>query len=109
MSQTIQEIQLNFAGPIKSKPRGDVYILVAVDRFSKWLTAQICKNTDTRTVLKFFNEILLRQCVPITIAVLKETKSRNSVMEKVQNAIDVHRIYTPVRAKLKEQDGQLSQ
>ena len=37
-----QEIQLDFAGPIKSKSRGDVYILVAVDRFSKWPTAQVC-------------------------------------------------------------------
>ena len=39
-------------GPIKSKTRGDVYILVANDRFSKWPTALIYKNTDTRTVMK---------------------------------------------------------
>ena len=44
LSEPNQEIQLDFAGPIKSKTRGDVYILVAVDRFSKWLTAQICKK-----------------------------------------------------------------
>ena len=43
-----QEIQLDFAGPIKSKSRGDVSILVAIDRFSKWPTAQICENTDSR-------------------------------------------------------------
>ena len=43
LSEPNQEIQLDFAGPIKSKTRGDVYILVAVDRFSKWPTAQICK------------------------------------------------------------------
>ena len=51
-----QEFQLDFAGPIKSKTRGDVYILVAIDRFSKWPTAQVCKNTDTRTVLKFWTK-----------------------------------------------------
>ena len=56
LSEPNQEIQLDFAGPIKSKTRGDVYILVAVDRFSKWPTAKICKNTDTRTVLKFLTE-----------------------------------------------------
>ena len=49
---------MDFAGPIKSKTRGDVFILVAVDRFSKWPTAQICKNTDSRTVLK----ILTKYC-----------------------------------------------
>ena len=56
LSEPNQEIQLDFAGPIKSKTRGNVYILVAVDRFSKWPTAQICKNTDSRTVLKFLTK-----------------------------------------------------
>ena len=44
LTEPNQEIQLDFPGPIKSKTRGDVYILVAVDRFSKWPTAQICKT-----------------------------------------------------------------
>ena len=56
MFQPNQEIQLDFAGLIKSKTRSDVYILVAVDRFSKWPTAQICKNTDSRTVSKLFTK-----------------------------------------------------
>ena len=43
---------MDFTGLIKSTKRVDVYILVAIDRFSKWPTAQVCKNTDTRTVLK---------------------------------------------------------
>ena len=53
-----QEITLDFAGPIKSKSSGHVYILVAIDRFSKWPTAQICKHTDSRTVIKF----LIKYC-----------------------------------------------
>ena len=53
LTEAGQEIQLDFGGPIKSKSRGDIYILVAIDRFSKWPTAQICKNTDTWTVIKF--------------------------------------------------------
>ena len=51
-----QEIQLDFAGPIKSKTRRDVsffQFLVAVDRFSKWPTAQLCEYTDSRTVMNF--------------------------------------------------------
>ena len=35
LSEPNQKIQLDFAGPMKSKTRGDVYILVALDRFSK--------------------------------------------------------------------------
>ena len=51
---------MEFAGPIKSETRVDVYILVAIDRFSKCPTAQICKNTDSRTVIKKF---LTKYCV----------------------------------------------
>ena len=58
LTEPNQEVQLDFAGPIKSKTRGDVYILVAIDRFSKWPTAQVCKNTDTRTVLKFLTKYI---------------------------------------------------
>ena len=62
-----QEIQLDFAGPIKSKTHGDVYILVAVDRLSKWPTAQICENTDTRTVIKFLTTICSDNGTPRTL------------------------------------------
>ena len=60
LSEPNQEIQLDFPGPIKLKTRGDVYILVAVDQFSKWPTAQICKKT-VHDCFKIFNEILFRQ------------------------------------------------
>ena len=56
LTEPNQEIQLDFAGPIRSKTRGDaVYFLVAIDRFSKWPTALVFKNTDTRTVIKIFS------------------------------------------------------
>ena len=62
-----QEIQLDFAGPIKSKSRGDIYIFVVIDRFSKWPTAQICKNTDSRTVIKFLTKYCTDNGTPKTI------------------------------------------
>ena len=54
--EILTEPNLDFAGPLKSKRRGDVNILVAVDRFSKWPTAQVCKNTEFRTVLKILTK-----------------------------------------------------
>ena len=56
-----QEIHLDFAGPIQSKSRGDIYILVAIDRFSKWPTEQICKKNGLSDPNKIFNKILHRQ------------------------------------------------
>ena len=87
LSEPNQETQLDFAGPIKSKTRGNVYILVAVDRFSKWPAAQICKNTDTQTVLKFstsfFPTTELRVAsAPTTEVVLKVPNLKNFVIER---------------------------
>ena len=61
LTEPNQEIQLDFAGPIKSKTRGVVYILVAIDRFSKWPTAQICKKHQHTDRTKIFNKIFYRQ------------------------------------------------
>ena len=74
LTELNQEIQSEFAGPIESKTRGDVYIIVAVDRFIKWPTAQTCKNTDIRTVIKFLTNYRLTTehrglSAPITAAV----------------------------------------
>ena len=56
LTEPYQETQFDFAGPIKLRIRGDVCISLAIDRFSKWPTAQVCKNTDTRTVIKFLTK-----------------------------------------------------
>ena len=58
---------MDFAGPIKSKSREVIYILVAIDRFSKWPTAKICKNTDSRTVIKFLTKYCTDNGTPKTI------------------------------------------
>ena len=67
VTESNQETQLDFADPIKSKTRGDVYILVALDRFSQWPTAQICKNTDTRTVINILTKLFSDNGTPRSI------------------------------------------
>ena len=49
-----QEIQIDFTGKLHNKRiNGDVQILIAVDRFSKWPTVKICKTAETKEVLNF--------------------------------------------------------
>ena len=66
LTEPNQEIQLKFVGPINSRTRGDVYILVAIDRFRK-STAHNCKNADTRSVLicltKYFADNGSPRCI----------------------------------------------
>ena len=53
-----QEIQINFTGKLhKKRVNGNVQILNAVDRFSKWPTVKICKIAVTKEVTNFLTNI----------------------------------------------------
>ena len=92
LTEPNQEIQLDFAGPIKSKSRGDVYILVAVDRFSKWPTAQVCKSAHTRTVLKLLTEYFTNNGTPQCIRTDNGSCFKSSEFKKFCTDENIKRI-----------------
>ena len=92
LSKPNQETQLEDAGPRKLKTRGDVYNLVAVDRFSKWPTAQICKNTDTRTVLKFLTKNCSDKGIPRSIRTNNRSCLKSNEFKEFCNGENLERI-----------------
>ena len=51
-----QELQIDFTGKLHNKNiHGDVQILIAVDRFSRWPTVKICKTSETKEVIQFLS------------------------------------------------------
>ena len=87
-----QEIQIDFAGPIRSKSRGNVYILVAIDRFSKWPTVQICKNTYSQTVIKFLMKYCADNGTPQTIRTDNGSCSKSKEFKEYCNGENITRI-----------------
>src|SRR3954468_18791921 len=51
----------------KSSPGGHVFLLVAVDKFSKWIEAMPVTNQSGKTSVKFFESIVYRFGVPHSI------------------------------------------
>ena len=52
-----QEIQIDFSGKLNNKKlNGDHQFLIAIDRFSKWPTAKICKSSETKEVINFLKQ-----------------------------------------------------
>jgi hypothetical protein len=41
-------------------PEGLTHLLVAVDKFTKWIKAKPIKKLDGSSTIKFFNEIIMR-------------------------------------------------
>ena len=66
--------------------------LVAIDRFTKWPTAQICKSTDTRTVLKFFTKYFADNGTPQCIRTDNGSCFKSNEFEQFCNGENIKRI-----------------
>jgi transposase InsO family protein len=59
---------LDQVGPLpRSSPGGHTYLLVAVDKFTKWIEAVPVRNQKAKTAVQFFKEITCRFGVPHSI------------------------------------------
>jgi hypothetical protein len=58
---------LDMVGPFKTAPGGLTHLLVAVDKFTKWIKAKPIKKLDGSSTIIFFNEIITRYGVPHSI------------------------------------------
>jgi hypothetical protein len=71
---------LNMVGPLRQTPGGFTHLLVAVDKFSKWIEARPIINIRSEEVVSFFADIIYRFGIPNTIITDNGTSSwgRNS-------------------------------
>ena len=54
-------------GPLKTASGGMTDLLVAVDKFTKWIEAKLIKKLDGPTAVKFFKSIIYRFGYPNSI------------------------------------------
>jgi transposase InsO family protein len=55
---------LNMVGPLRQTPGGFTHLLVAVDKFSKWIEARPIVNIRSEEVVSFFADIIYRFGIP---------------------------------------------
>jgi ribonuclease HI len=70
---------LDMVGPFKTAPEGLTHLLVAVDKFTKWIKATPIKKLNGLSTIKFFNEINTRYGVPHSIITDKGTNFAKGV------------------------------
>ena len=51
-------------GPLRTGTSGFTHLLVAVDKFTKWVEAKPIKSLDSATVINFIREIIFIFAVP---------------------------------------------
>ena len=64
-----ESVQLDFWGPINYLKESKKYVLVAVDRFSRWPLAMVCNSNRSDKILKFLKAYIIAHGVPRQIRV----------------------------------------
>ena len=59
-----EEVKLDFAGLMPDELNIDAYILVAIDRFSKYPTKKVVIHTTADTAIKFIQRYIMNNGVP---------------------------------------------
>ena len=59
-----EEVQLDFVGPLPDELSRDAYILVAIDKWSKFPTAKVLTNTTVDIAIKFMQRYISNNGVP---------------------------------------------
>jgi hypothetical protein len=58
---------LDIVGPLQKAPGGYTHLLVAMDKFSKWIEARPITNLRAEQAVSFFTDIIHRFGVPNSI------------------------------------------
>ena len=64
MVEPNEAVQLDYAGPLPDELNKEAYILVAVDKWSKFPTAKVVSNTTADIAIKFIQRYISNSGVP---------------------------------------------
>ena len=58
LTQPGQDVHLDYAGPLKNHRGKNIYLLVAIDRFSKFSSVKVTKSTSGKCTVKFLRSYI---------------------------------------------------
>ena len=87
-----QEIQLDFIGPKRFKHRR-FYILISIDRYSRWPSACICEASTSKTAKIVLEQNILLNGIPQTIRTDKGTAFTGKEFRQMRKDLNVKLLY----------------
>ena len=90
-----QVVGIDFCGPLNSSPRGNKYVLVITDYFTRYVTAVPLPNCTAETTAEsLFNDFFCKFGVPIVLVSDQGTHFRNNLMTNLSLLIGYNHIYS---------------
>ena len=91
-----ESIQLDFWGPINYLKESKKYVLVAVDRFSRWPSAMVCNSNRSDKIIKFLRAYIIAHGVPRQIRVDQGTNFMSKEVKTFCNEQGIEILTSPV-------------
>ena len=91
-----QELQLDFAGPILDEKGVKIFLLVAIDRFSKFPSVLITKTTGAKKVTKFLRSYIQIHGLPHSIRTDHGSGFKNDLVQQFCSSGGIKHILSPV-------------
>ena len=87
---------MDFAGPLFPGQKTNTYILVGIDRFTKFPFAMITKSTSPKKILKFLTEYISLFGTPKSIRVDQFTSFKSTEFVNFCDSQGIELIYCPI-------------
>ena len=91
----LERVSLDIMGPLPRSKKGNQYVLVIVDHFTKWTEALPMPNQEAITVArKFFSEFICRFGVPYEILTDQGTQFQSTLFTELAGLLDMDKTRT---------------
>ena len=89
------QIGMDFVGPLTQTPRGNKYIIVAMDHFTKWPEAKPVPNaTADQVALFLYEDIVSRHGCPVKILTDQGTHFRNNMIKLLMEKFKIRQKFS---------------
>ena len=96
LTQPGQEVQLDYAGPIENQKGKKIYLLVAIDRFSKFPSVKVTKSTSGKCTVKFLRSYIDIHGVPESIRSDQFSGFKGKTLKKFCSELNIEQKFCPV-------------
>ena len=96
LSQPGQEVQLDYAGPLEDYKGKKIYLLTAIDRFSKFPSVKVTKSTGGKSTIKFLRSYIDTHRIPESIKTDQFSGFKGKAMKKFCLENNIEQKFCPV-------------
>jgi hypothetical protein len=90
-----EKIGIDFVGPLPVTPRGNKYIIVATDYFTKWPEARPVSEATAASAANFiYEDIICRHGCPQVILSDRGTHFRNQIVDNLLTKFEIKHLYS---------------